>query len=306
MKTLFIVNPRAGAGRAGKQWERNEHFVRKHFETGYDVRYTEYPEHATSLTRIALQNGYERIVSVGGDGTLNEVLNGFIENNVPVNDRAVLGMIEFGTGSDFKRTILMPEQFEKALLFLKEKPYSSIDIGKATFHTFEGKQQTRFFINITDFGIGGAVAERVNRTTKYFGGYLSFLSSIVITLLTYNNKTIKYRFDSDEWQTGVFNNFIIANGRYFGSGLLPAPNAELNDGYFDVVLFGNIGTANAIRNLSSLRKGTHITHPLVRTLRVKKIEAYSKERVAIDMDGEMVGYIPITAEILPNAVSFIM
>ena len=147
--------------------------------------------------------------------------------------------------------------------------------------------------------------ERTNRSTKRFGGKMTFLWSILITLLQYKNQEIRYKLDDGAWQTGKFNNFIVANGRYFGGGLNPAPIALLDDGLFDVVSFGDIGRIDAINNLSNLRKGTHLKHSKISITHARTIEAASDNQVYIDMDGEFVGTVPIRVEILPKKLSLL-
>ena len=303
MKTKFIVNPKSAAGKTGKEWNNIYKLVQQTFGNDADAVFTEGPMHAIQLTRESFLDGYKSIIAVGGDGTINEVLNGFFENDQLLRDDVTLGVLEMGTGADFIRSLEIPARWEKAIPYLKQATPQKIDIGKATFQSNDDKTITRYYINICDFGIGGAVVERVNRTTKRFGGKISFLWSILITLLQYKNKEIRYKLDGGEWQTGKFNNFIIANGRYFGGGLNPAPDALLDDGIFDIVFFGDIGRIEATRNLSNLRKGTHLNHPKLSLTHAKTIEAASDNPVYIDMDGEFVGVLPIKIEILSGKLS---
>jgi diacylglycerol kinase (ATP) len=318
MKTKFIINPKSAGGKTGKKWNEIFMLVQKTFANDADAAFTEGPMHAVQLTKESIQGGYDSIIAVGGDGTINEVLNGFFENDQLLRDDVTLGVLEMGTGADFIRSLNMPTRWEEAIPYLKQANPQKVDIGKAIFHPVGSKSITdrtlgvsgqstisRYFINICDFGIGGAVVERTNRTTKLFGGKITFLWSILITLLQYKNQEIRYKLDNDEWQTGMFNNFIIANGRYFGGGLNPAPNALLDDGLFDVVFFGDIGRIDATANLSNLRKGTHLKHPKISVTHAKTIEAAEDNPVYIDMDGELVGILPIQIEILPKKLSLL-
>lgn len=306
MKTKFIVNPKAAAGKTGKQWNEISRLVRQTFGKAADTVFTEGPTHAGQLARESVSAGYDRIIAVGGDGTINEVLNGLFENDQLLGDGVALGVLEMGTGGDFVRSLNMPTQWEDAIPYLRQASPRQIDIGKATFQFPDGTASTaRYFINICDFGIGGAVVERTNRTTKRFGGKITFLWSILITLLQYNNQEIRYKLDNNDWQTEKFNNFIIANGQYFGGGLNPAPTALLDDGLFDVVFFGDIGRIDAINNLSNLRKGTHLKHPKISVTHAKTIEAAADHPVYIDMDGEFVGVLPIRLEILPKKLALL-
>jgi diacylglycerol kinase (ATP) len=305
MKTRFIVNPKSAAGKTGKQWKEISQPVRQTFGKDADPVFTERPMHAVQLARESVLEGFKSIIAVGGDGTINEVLNGLFENEQLLQDDVALGVLEMGTGGDFVRSLNMPYRWEEAIQYLKQATPRKIDIGKATYQSTDGTKATRHFINICDFGIGGAVVERTNRTTKRFGGKMTFLWSILITLLQYKNQEIRYKLDDGAWQTGKFNNFIIANGRYFGGGLNPAPRAQIDDGLFDAVFFGDIGRIDAIKNLSNLRKGTHLKHAKISVTHARAIEAASDNPVYIDMDGEFVGTIPIWVEILPKRLSLL-
>lgn len=302
MKTLFIVNPKSASGKTGRIWPGIQRFLTENYEHEFEVVYTEGPLHATDLARNGIQHGWECLVSVGGDGTLNEVLNGFFQDDRLIRARVVLGLLEIGTGADFIKSFYGQQDFQTQITRMKDARPRKIDVGRADFFSLDGEPVTRYFINILDFGIGGAVVERVNRSTKRLGGRISFLWNILATLSVYQNKTIRYCLDQGKWESRTLNNFIVANGRYFGGGLCPAPHAQLDDGLFDIVLFGNIGRLEAMTNLSSLRQGTHLENPKISTARARHIEATSEEAVFIDMDGEFVGQLPIKVSILPEVL----
>jgi len=306
MNTCFIVNPVSAGGSTGKKWPEIEALLKKNYAFDFEVVFTESPLHATQLAREAIRRGVQRIVGIGGDGTLNEIVNGFFEKDTVLNPEAVLGILEIGTGADFVKTLGQQPTIEQAILHLNEARPQAIDVGKAEFLTLENETDERYFLNILDFGLGGAVVERVNRTTKRFGGKISFLIGILSTLLTFKNKLIRSRLDEGNWQSGMFNDIIVANGRYFGGGLFPAPDALLDDGLFDVVFLGDVGRMEAVMNLSKLRKGRHFENPKVSLRRARKIEAQSEEDVFIDMDGELVGKLPLKVLILPKKLRIVV
>lgn len=305
MKTRFIVNPESANGRVRRKWPAVHKRLECVYPFPFETVFTESPLHETQLARDGILRGCDRIISVGGDGTLNGVLNGFFDESRLLNPEVALGVLEIGTGADFARTLGFPPETDEAIDRLAKVEPQRIDVGKATFLSLDGTRRVRCFVNILDFGIGGAVVERVNRTTKRFGGRIAFMWAILGALLHYKNKKICYRLDHGEWKTGVLNNFIVANGRYFGGGLFPAPEAELGDGLFDVVLFGDIGRLEAIRSLPSLRAGSHLSNPYVDVIRAREIEAESDEAVFIDMDGDLVGQLPITVSIMPGVLRFL-
>lgn len=305
-RTVIIVNPRSANGATGRNWNRINDEIRRGFGSDYDVRFTERQGHATLLASEAIKDGYELIVALGGDGTINEVVNGFFQDEAPLNPDAALAVMSIGTGSDFVKTIEFPmTPFECAQRIRSGKPWR-VDMGKCTFVSLDGDQLSRFFINIADFGSGGAVVDKVNRTTKAFGGRISFLWGILTTLPTYKNKLTKYRIDDGPEEEKILNTFVVANGRYYGGGLQPAPKAELDDGLFDIVSIGDVGFLEAISSLGKFRKGTHLEIPKVSFQRGRSVVASSDEIQLVEMEGEVVGRLPARFEMLHKAMNIIV
>jgi diacylglycerol kinase (ATP) len=304
-KTVLIVNPRSANGTTGKNWTRIDQEIRRGLKTDLEVRFTERQDHATTLASEAIREGYERVVAVGGDGTINEVMNGFFEKGKLINPNAVLAVMSIGTGSDFVKTLEFPTTPFEAAERIRLGRVLTIDLGKCTFASLDGEQRSRFFINIADFGSGGAVVDKVNRTTKILGGQISFLWGILTTLPMYKNKLTKYRVDDGPEEEKVLNTFIVANGRYYGGGLKPAPNAELDDGVFDIVSIGDVGFLEAVSSLGKFRKGTYLEIPKVTFSRGKNVVASSEEPQLVEMEGEVVGRLPARFEMLPKAMKII-
>lgn len=298
----FVVNPASGNGKTGREWPKIERAIAERFAHSYRAIFTEYPIHAMEITRNLLREKVDKIVAVGGDGTLNEVVNGFFDQGRPINPRASLGILCLGTGADFIRTLHWPGDIYQALERIAHAHIRSIDLGHASFLDLNGNQRQRYFINIADFGLGGAVVDRVNRTSKIFGGKVSFLWGILTTLFRYKNKSITFRIEGGPWHMETMNIFVVGNGRYFGGGLNPTPMAQLDDGQLDMVTVGDTTFVEVIKNLANLRKGTHLGHPKVNIYRARRMEAHSQETVYIDLDGECVGCLPIEIEIVPKAL----
>lgn len=296
----FIVNPKAGGGRVGKEWPKLTAELTRRWGNSYRCRYTERNLDATALAREELRQGVETVVAVGGDGTLHEVVNGFFVDGQPVNPNAAVAVLCFGTGADFVRTLHWPLQLSQACDRIQQRQIRHIDLGYAEFTSSKGTPASSYFINIADWGIGGAVVDRVNRTTKCLGGKVSFLWGIFVSFLLYRNCRMFFRLDHGEEQSAIINNFIVGNGRFFASGLQPTPQAELDDGWLDVVLFGDLRWYEAIYNMPKMRKGENIVHPKLSFYRAKTIEARSEHPVWIDMDGEGLGKLPIRVTVLPK------
>jgi YegS/Rv2252/BmrU family lipid kinase len=304
-KVIFIVNPAAANGRIGADWQSIESAIKEHYTTAFDFEFTSKRMDAVDIARSAIRSGYDVIVSVGGDGTANEVMNGFFDGDSPVSEEARLGLLSLGTGSDLVKTLGLPRNLRSYLRTLNEGRTKRVDVVKSTFSLESGGRASRYFLNVGEFGSGGAVVEKVNRTTKAFGGRVSFLWGIFSTLPFYRNKWITFKVDDGEEVTALLNNFIVANGRYFGGGLKPAPEALMDDGFVDIVTMGDIHFREVLLNIKKLMDGTHLTNPKVKLVRGKRVVASSEEKVLIDEDGEMVGVLPAEFEVHPKALKLI-
>src|SRR2546426_1737220 len=288
---VFIVNPASANGRMRRRWKTYERAFRQELGTTFAVRTTDHPGHAIDITQAALGDGATTIVSVGGDGTLNEVANGFLRHLEDArNTDARLAVFSVGTGADFVKTLAMPETPAALAHVIRGRDPRKIDAGICEFLD-RGVRTSRYFVNVAEFGSGGAVVDRVNRSTKILGGRLSFGIAILRTLPPYRNTRVVYESDGDPPKEVVVNDFVVANGRYFGAGLLPAPAADLADGLFDVVIFGDIDFKTARRNLPALRRGEHLSLKEVRTVPCPE-PAVQTSGERIDLHAEVVGRPP--------------
>ncbi|MBW2311494.1 MAG: diacylglycerol kinase family lipid kinase [Deltaproteobacteria bacterium] len=303
-KIAFIVNPNAAMGTVEREWPSIRDLA-KHRLGEFQAFLTAGPRHATTLTRRALQQGSEVVICVGGDGTLNEVVNGFIGEDGPLRPETMLGFIPRGTGCDFIKTIPLPKAPERALDIIKDFHARHIDLGRISYRDRHGNPSLRYFHNVTSFGLGGEVDDRVNRTTKAFGGFVSFIWATLISILIYDKKRIHLKVDEGFSQTVVCWNVAVANGQYHGGGMWVAPEARVDDGMFHVTMIGDFTLPEVFWNLPRLYNGTLIQHEKVTTLVGKSIEASSEQRVLLDVDGEQPGQLPVTIDIVPGAVSLI-
>jgi len=303
-KTLFIVNPHAALGSAGREWPRIKSLARDrlgHFRT----LLTTAPGDATRFARQALVDGTELIVCVGGDGTLNEIVNGYMGEDAPVRPEARLGLIPLGTGCDLIKSIPIPKEPGRALDLIADSHSRPIDLGRLRYTDHNGRSAYRYFVNITSFGLGGEVVDRVNRNTKVFGGFISFIWGTLASILSYNKKQTRLRVDNVFDEDVITWSIIVANGQYQGGGMQVAPEARVDDGLFHVTIVGNLSMAEVFRNLHKLYTGKVLEIKKVASLTGKRVEAYSDQRVLLDVDGEQPGRLPVTIEIVPGALSFI-
>ncbi|HOX46657.1 MAG TPA: diacylglycerol kinase family lipid kinase [Myxococcota bacterium] len=301
MKTLAVVNPHSANGATGRQWPELQAALRGALGE-FEVRFTACSGNATTLVREALGAGVDRIVAVGGDGTNNEVVNGFFDGDRPIRPEAELGFLPRGTGGDFRKTLAIGTALEACLPVLRAGRARPCDVGRTTFVGPAGEPVQRHFLNITSFGLGGLVDDRVNHSTKAFGGKASFFLGTLKAMLAYQNRHLRLRVDDGFDEPLTVQNVAVANGQYFGGGMWVAPEARIDDGLFDVVIMGDMSKWDLLTQGTRIYKGTHLTLPKVRHLRGRRVEATSDEEVLIDMDGEQPGRLPITLEIVPAAI----
>jgi len=297
-KAKVIVNPVAAAGKVGKQWPQLRHTLLQ-YGLQFEADLTQYPGHATELARKALDDDFRHLISIGGDGTLNEIVNGlFMDGHVPSD--VVLSIIPGGTGSDFVRTLGIPHNPKQACPATLSPKTRVVDIGE--IHCVrEGQHIKRYFVNVAGMGFDGEVSARVNRMDKRLGGTIPYLTGLVITLLSYTNKDVTLTFDSQQIH-GRFNSVIICNGQYFGGGMWIGPGAAADDGIFDVVLLKDLNKLEFLANVLRVYKGTHLTHPKVDAFQAPEIHVEAKQRMFIQADGEVIGEAPATFRIIPAAL----
>jgi diacylglycerol kinase (ATP) len=294
-----IVNPVAANGAVGKRWPQIRDLLRA--EGGqFDASFTESPNHATELVREALSAGYRTIVAVGGDGTLNEVVNGLVIEGT-VDPAVNLGIIPSGTGADSVRTLRVPHDYRAACHRLLHGKPDCIDLGLITCVS-EGREVKRYFLNVAGLGFDSEVAERTNRSSKALGGTLPFLSSLFVKLLTYQNKSVEVTLDGQQRLQQKANSVLICNGRYAGGGMHIGPHAALDDGLFDVIIIGDTSRLEIVVNVPRIYRGTHLSHPKVDEYRAKEVRVKAQERMFLQADGELIGQAPATFQIIPQAL----
>lgn len=314
-RTFVIANPKAGAGAVEREWDLLERLLRTRLPE-FDFAFTEGPEHATFLAREALRSGWEMVVAVGGDGTLNEVVNGLYEKPncaenyridhdgwmtrthdaapVAINPNAVIGYLPLGTGGDFRRTIGLMGGHRESAEHLCGQHTRNVDLGEVGYVDASGRIASRYFINIASVGFSGAVDRVVNQTWKGFGGRGSYLLATVRAFLRYKNIDVEVRLDETQEISGKMNNIVIANGEFFGGGMWIAPGAELDDGQFQVVFMGDLTRREITSLVFDIYQGTHLQHKKIFRHRASRISVRSADGAVsiLDIDGEAPGGLP--------------
>ena len=303
-KVVFIVNPKSGNSATGREWPRIQAMARDRLGS-FTSYMTAKPGDATRITREKLTAGADLIICVGGDGTLNEVINGFMDEGGLIHADSVLGFIPNGTGCDFIKTAPIPANMEQCIDAIKERYVSIIDLGRLQYCDHRGHSKTRYFHNITSFGLGGEVDDRVNRSSKILGPFISFFWSALVTLFLYGKKSIRLKVD-DQFDDEVITwNIAVANGQYHGGGMRIAPDASIDDGLFHITVVGDLSLAEVLWHFPKLYTGRVKDIKKVSFLIGKKVEASSEQRVLIDVDGEQPGHLPVVIEIVPAALRLI-
>jgi len=304
VKTTVIINPYAGNGRTEKLWPDIEAALKQSIGP-FQTEQTKSQGDAVLLTRKALEDGTTRIVAVGGDGHLNEVLNGFIENDVQLNPQASLSFVMSGTGCDFQRSLGISGKWQNAVAELKDAKVRKIDVGKVTYTAADKTQKIRYFDNIASFGLSGAVDHYIDnsRLGNYLGGTMLFLWATIKTVFSHPNQAIRYRIDDGPQEEIRTRLSLLANGRYFGGAMHAAPEAELDDGLLDLLMLKEISLARFLWHLPKIYKGTHLELPEIHFQKVRKFTAESSEQVILDIDGESPGYLEATFEVLPKILN---
>jgi len=284
-KVRVIVNPAAAGGRAAEIWSNKSKYLKKEFSI-FDELYTKKPADAIKFARKAVEENYDYIIAVGGDGTVNEVVNGMLAAE---NERTKLIIYPLGTGSDLSRTLGLPTDIQEFINLVKREEIRKIRVVEAEFNNLQQQREKRYFINIADCGMGAEVAKRLNESKKAIAGSLNYLFKIFQTLFAYKNKEIKVEADGDLIYQGRLNSAIIAHGNYFGGGIKIAPEADLFSDKINLVLLKDFSKLGIILNLIKGYKGNHLDHPLVESHLVETIKINSSESVQLELDGESVG-----------------
>jgi len=305
-RVRLVLNPHAGAGAAGR---RLPEIVRAFQRRGisYEVARTSEPGDATRIARASFDDGVDVIAVAGGDGTLNEVVQAFLDDAGKPRSGPDLALIPAGTGGDFKRTVHLPAAIDDAVERLHAGSTEQLDLGILQLVGWHDEPVTKAFVNITSFGMGGVTDRLVNTTPKWMGGKTAFFVGAARAMVSYRNARVRVRVDGDLFHEGPVFNVAIANGRYFGGGMLVAPEADPSDGVLEVVAMGDLSKVEALRLSSRIYKGTHLGTPKVTTTRGTLIEAEAVDpalHVLLDMDGETPGRLPIRVNVAPKLLRF--
>eukprot|EP01024_Parvocaulis_polyphysoides_P045015 TRINITY_DN41807_c0_g1_i4.p1 TRINITY_DN41807_c0_g1~~TRINITY_DN41807_c0_g1_i4.p1 ORF type:complete len:358 (-),score=37.87 TRINITY_DN41807_c0_g1_i4:474-1547(-) len=336
---LFIINPQGGSGKAKRQWEKVRANVRTTLNDKFNVieRYTQSQGDATQISRQAVLQGIDCIVAVGGDGTTNEVANGFFEEGKPVwqSDEPCptkLAIVPLGTGSDLIRSLNLNRDVNSAIQRIKNGETSCVDVGVLRATNNEGNFEHRAFLNVTSCGMGALTCIHAKRY-PWLPGPVAYYLAVATALLFYRGQPVNIKISNNKIQnSNNTNNLInfsdkvrmknatlisICNGQYFGGGMKVAPGANMSDGQLDLATFDNFSFLKFVQAGHHLRNGTYqdkngkfladgISRKLGTKLELEAEDINQKEQLMFEVDGEVWGRLPASIEIIPRAIEVII
>ena len=290
---VIIANPRAGRGRVEVALPRIEQILRDE-GIGYRIVRTTHPGHAAEAARDALRQGERYLVAAGGDGTVHEVVNGMIQDGGPVAADAVLGVVAAGSGCDFVRSFGLPGDAVQAARHLAGDGVRPIDVGVVTLAA-----GTRYFVNIAEAGLGGAVVARAAGLTRFLGG-ARYAAGFWLTLPRFRPATVRLDADGHPYTWRAYN-VVVANCRFYGGGMQISPNSQPDDCLLDVLVMTG-PKSDSFTTLPKVYKGTHLPHRNIAELRASQLHIDADQSVPVEADGELLGTTPASFGIIPGVI----
>ncbi len=299
-----ILNPAAAGGRVGRDVDALTRRLRDRLGP-VDVQQTARPGHAAELAEAAVRAGRSELLSLGGDGTHNEVVCGIMAAD-PAPASVTLGILPAGTGGDFRRNLAHAADLDQALAHIGTADAVAIDVGRCHYVTDDGRDAARFFVNMASCGVSGLVCRIANRSSKKLGGKATFFLASLQGMLSWKGCPVRVTVDGKVVAEHLsITTLVAANGRWAGGGMMFAPDAHLADGLLDFMAMEDRGVTGAIGISGALYKGRHVGRPDVHTWRGRRalVEPLDPARHAwVEIDGEAPGRAPVRFEVLPGAI----
>lgn len=303
--TTVVVNPAAAGGRVGRKWPQLHDALRDVLGADTEFVLSQHAGGAAELAGDAVRRGRTTILSLGGDGTHNEVVNG-IMRETPAPSAITFGVLPAGTGGDFARVIDAPREVLGAARALVDAPVGPLDVGRVHIDSI-GPDAVHYFVNVATFGIGGLIDTLVNDAPKFLGGRLSFFIGTVRALLAYKPVSVRLTADGEELGTFKINTVGLGNAQFCGGGMHLTPGAHPGDGWFEGIIIEHRPPLQLLGMTLDIYKGKHLDRDFVRTFRARTLAAdlVGTGSAYLDLDGEAPGIIPARFEILPSALNLI-
>jgi diacylglycerol kinase (ATP) len=298
LTTFFLVNPASANGSTSRAWPEIAHRAAAAGLEG-ETLFSEGPGGVIRIAERAAGMGAEKVVVVGGDGTVNEAVNGLLAAGA--GHEVELAVIPRGTGTDFVRTFRIPRELDDAIAVARDGRVREIDAGRVAYRAWDGSDGSAYFANVASAGMSGAVARRANSTSKALGGKASFLWATLAVFARWSNADVSVDVD-DVHRAGSMLDVIVANCEWLGGGMHMTPNARPDDGLFDVLLIGDVTKRDLVQTLPKIYRGTHLPHPKAEELRGRTVRVEAPTPLPIELDGEQPGTTPVTFEVVPRAL----
>ena len=302
-KWLVVVNPNAGNRKGIKDWEKINSLLNA-YGISTEVIFTEGKRHATEIVTEAIGAQFKNFIAVGGDGTMNEVVNGVLgQSDIPSN-QFTIAMIPVGTGNDWGRMFGIPNDYEGAIRLIKENNTCLTDAGVASYNTNDGPEK-RYFINIAGLGFDAEVVRKTNaQKDKGRNSKAIYFYNLLGSLLFYRNTMTEVTVDGKKASGKVFT-ISIGIGKFSGGGMRQTPEARFDDGLFDMTVIRGMWKGKIILSLMKLYDGTILDHPKIDGYKAKNIIITSQPPIGLEADGESLGNTPLELNILPAAVNVV-
>jgi diacylglycerol kinase (ATP) len=337
-ETAIVVNPNSASGLTGKNWDNLHLMIKRLFGDNCEIAFTEKSGDGTNLTRNFIKKGYKKIVAIGGDGTINEVANGFFEEDIrihgggsseynnkdndsfltqavfkPINSAAVMAVFPCGTRNVLVKSLDLPADFAECCLNFETYKLQKVDVisVKATNIENHSKTAMRIYLNAAEIGIGAEVIDKAKKVRSVVNNRLiSTVTGLVTTVPTYESSLCEISIDDGhESILTKMTMGIVANGKFLGGGFKAAPEANVLDGLLDVVILKESSSLEMIENFLNIKDGNYTNEGDVFYRQAKKVSIKSKEEnrdITVTIDGEPIGILPATFEVLQNALTILM
>ncbi len=300
---LVIANGRFQRGLAGRRWQRVLARLRELFGNGVEIHFTSGRGEATRRAREALIAGIGWLAAAGGDGTINEVVNGYFEKDQNIQPKSPLSFLPCGSGNDWVRTLGLAPDLLLSVEALARSSLHTVDVGMARCRSLEGIPQERVFLNVAEAGVGARLIARRSGGGLTNSSCLGYRLEALMTALSYPPQRLQLILDGATGvATGPILSLIIAGGRYFGGGMDCAPMARPDDGLLEVITLGDFGRVEILLKIRSFFTGRYLADPKVTHHSVRTLEATTGDRVFLELDGELAGMLPASFSILPHAL----
>jgi YegS/Rv2252/BmrU family lipid kinase len=300
---IAIINMTAGGGKTKRDWPAIEAVLQKE-GIRYEPWFTDRRLHASIIARNKIKEGYSKIIVVGGDGTMNEVINGVFAQKRIRTTEVMLGMISVGTGNDWARMFNIPADYEGAVRTIKRQKTFIQDAGLVNYRK-NGKAWNRYFINIAGMGFGARVVERTNRMkAKGKSGPALYFYNIFYSLIRYKSQKAAIEMDGESFSRKIFS-LNVGICKYNGGGMIQVPHAIADDGLYSITLIKKIGKLNVLANIKKLYNGNIIYHSKVETYTAKSMQIDGSSLLQVETDGESLGHLPVKFQIIPKSVRVI-